>query len=96
MKDQTVDNIINGIAGDIRIGQKYYIFTVTYAYIGRVEKLGDRGLTLASDCLIVNRAGSDDDAVSKIVSNKKKPESCETPGKNICVFYQAITALIPM
>ena len=93
--DKDVDNILDSLTGDLRLGQRYYVFTVTYAYIGRVGKVTSRSVVL-EDCTIVSRAGSEDDAVSKIVAGKKKPENCELCPAPITVFVQAITAVIPM
>ena len=93
--EQEVNNIIDGLAGDLRIGQRYYVFTVTYAYIGRVAKVTDRALVL-EDCTIVSRAGTADDAVSNIVAGKQKPENCELCPMPITIFIQALTAVIPM
>ena len=94
--DKAVDQIIESLSGDLRIGQRYYFFTVTYAYIGRVAKVGKLTVTLdPSDAMIVSRAGSEEDAVAKIVNGKKKPESSENPGKPVQIFIQALTAAIP-
>jgi len=94
--DQEVENIIDGLTGDIRIGQRYYFFTVTYAYIGRVKSIGKLTITLdESDAWIVSRAGSEDDAVTKIVNGKKKPENYEVVGKPVQIFTQSLTCAIP-
>lgn len=94
--DAEVDQIISGLTGDLKIGQRYYFFTVTYAYIGRVSRIGDRTVTLdATDATIVSRAGSEDDAVSKIVNGKRKPENYEVVGKPIQIFLQSLTCVIP-
>lgn len=89
-----VDSILDGLTGDVRLGQRYYVFTVTYAYIGRVAKITPWAIHL-EDVTGVNSAGSEADAVTKIVNGKKKPDSFEIFGKPVIVARQAITALIP-
>lgn len=93
-QDKEVDQIIEGLTGDVRIGQRYYIFTVTYAYICRVAKVTEWALH-CEDVTIVSRAGSESDAVTKIVNGKRKPESSEDTGKPLLVTRQSITAMIP-
>ena len=93
--EKEIDAILNGLTGDLRLEQRYYVFTVTYAYIGRVTKITEKTITL-SDCWIVSRAGSEDDAVSKIVAGKKKPDNYEECPAPITVFIQSLTAAIPM
>ena len=90
-----VDSIIESLDGDVRLGEKYYFFTVTYSYIGRVSKITDEVITLDDSSLIVMSAGGANDAVSKIVQGKQKPEICENPGVKILVFRQALTCVIP-
>ncbi len=92
--DREVDQIVDGIVGDLRQGQRYYFFTVTYAYIGRITKLTERCVTIG-DVEIVMNAGSANDAVSKIVNGKAAPEVSEKPGKPVIIFIQSLTAVIP-
>jgi ATP phosphoribosyltransferase len=92
--DKEVNQILEGLTGDIRIGQRYYVFTVTYAYIARVTKVSDWAIHF-EDVTIVSQAGSEVDAVTKIVNEKKKPEACEETGKPLIITKQSITALIP-
>jgi len=92
--DAEVDQVIDGLTGDLRIGARYYFFTVTYAYIGRITKLTDRCVTIG-DVEIVMNAGSANDAVSKIVNGKATPEVSEKPGKPVIIFIQSLTAVIP-
>lgn len=94
VNDSEVDQIMEGLSGDIRIGARYFIFTVTYAYIGTVTKVTNWGVHL-DNVMGVSTAGPEDDAVTKIVNNNKKPESSEMFGKPVIVAKQAITALIP-
>ena len=93
--NREIDNIVDGLTGDLRIGQKYYLFTVTYHYIGTVARLGRNTVTLDSRSLIVTSAGSDSDAVSKILQGKAKPELSECPGREITIFVQSLTCVIP-
>ncbi len=95
--DKETDQIIDGLAGKrgFKLGAKLYVFTVTYHYIGRVAAVDDYTVTL-EDAEIVMNAGSANDAVSKIVQGKAKPEVSEKPGKPIHVFIQAVTAVIPV
>lgn len=92
--ENEVNQIMDGLTGDLRIGQRYYFFTVTYAYIGRVEKVTDRCVTIG-DVEIVMSAGSANDAVSQIVNGKAKPEVSEKPGKKVLIWLQSLTAAIP-
>ena len=94
-QEPEVDRILDGLTGDLRIGQKYYVFTVTYAYIGRVDRVSNRAVTLA-DPIIVSRAGDEDDAVSQIVAGKRQPANYEKCPASITIWLQAITATIPM
>lgn len=95
--DKETDEIIDSLAGNngFKLGERLYVFTVTYHYIGRVAKVTDRVVVL-EDAEIVMNAGSANDAVSKIVQGKAKPEISEKPGKPIRVFIQAVTAAIPV
>ncbi|MDE1941363.1 MAG: hypothetical protein KGI66_04550 [Patescibacteria group bacterium] len=96
MTETEVDSILDGLVGDLRIGQKYYLFTVTYHYIGRVAKISRNGATVTlEDAHIVTTAGSAADAVSQIVQGKAKPEIWEKPGKPIIIFTQSLTCAIP-
>lgn len=96
--DKETDEIMDSLAGTngMKLGEKLYVFTVTYHYIGRVAKVTDRLLILDADAQIVMNAGSSNDAVSKIVQGKSKPEVAESPGKPIRIFLQAVTAVIPV
>lgn len=95
MTEEQVDQVLDGITGDIRVGQRYYIFTVTYAYIGTVAKVTEGAIYLSPrDTIIVMNAGSANDAVTQIVNGKVKPEVWEKPGKPLLVLRQSVTALI--
>lgn len=93
--DAATDRVMNGLAGKIQIGKSYYFFTVTYHYIGRVSSIDDNIIEI-NDAIIVSNAGSEDDAVSKILNGKSKPENSEKPGVPILIFKQSLTAVIPM
>jgi len=93
--DAEVEQIINGLAGDIRIGQKYYIFTVTYHFIGTVESVNSDVIRLAPDALLVMNAGSSNDPITRIVNNKVEPQTAECPGKPILIKQQSVVTLIP-
>lgn len=93
--DKETEEIIQGLAGSngFKLGEKLYIFTVTYHYIGRVAYVNER-LIILEDAEIVMNAGSANDAVSRIVQGKSKPEVSERPGKPIRILIQSITAAI--
>jgi hypothetical protein len=93
--NQQVERILDGLTGDFKVGQRYYVFTVTYAYIGTVERVTDFGVHLA-DTWIVSEAGSDADAVTKIVHGKAKPSVYEKLGAPMFFARQAVTAAIEM
>ena len=92
--EQEVNQIVDGLSGDIRVGQRYYVFTVTYAYIGTVSKVTDWAMHLENVMGVMN-AGSENDAVTQIVNGKRKPEVHEMFGKPVIVAKQSITTLIP-
>jgi len=94
-QDKEVDAILNGLQGDFRLGERYYIFTVTYAYIGVVSKVTDYAVYLDS-AWIVSRAGPEADAVTKIVHGKKQPETFEVLNAPIFLTKQSIVACIKM
>jgi hypothetical protein len=89
-----VDEIIDGLTGPLRIGEKYYFFCVTYHYIGKVAKITPTYLILENAEIVMN-AGSENDAVSLIIAGKKKPEVSEKPGKPIIIFTQSLQTVIP-
>lgn len=93
-KDKEVDNILDGLSGDLRIGEKYYIFGITLHVIGTVTKVTDEHLVLDNTTIVMN-AGSDDDAVSKILAGKVKPANCEQPQRKIFFRRAAIVMSIP-
>ena len=95
--DRETDEIMDGLSGKsgFKLGERLYVFTVTYHYIGRVASVNDRVIVL-EDAEIVMNAGSANDAVSRIVQGKAKPEVSEKPGKPIRVLLQAVTAVIPV
>lgn len=86
----TVNSILEGLAGDLKVGKKYYVFTVSYHYIGVVEKVTPWAIYLKG--MIVSRAGSESNAVQMILDGKKKPEVSEDISGPIGVAKQAITA----
>lgn len=94
-QDQDVDQIIDGLTGDFRTGERYYIFTVTYAYIAHVSKVTEYAIHL-DNTWIVSRAGSESDAVTKIVHGKKKPESYEVLNAPLFLTKQSVVAAIKM
>lgn len=93
--DKDVDNIIDGLTGDFRIGERYYIFTVTYAYIGVIEKTTDAAIHL-SNTWIVSQAGHEVDAVTRIVHGSKVPEKYEILNAPIFLMRQALVTAIKM
>ena len=93
--EAATDRVMKGLSGHIQIGKEYYFFTVTYHYIGRVASI-DNEIIKIEDAIIVSNAGSEDDAVSKILNRKSKPENSEKPGVQILIFKQSLTAVIPM
>lgn len=93
--DKQVDAIMRGLTGDLRLGERYYIFTVTYAYIGVVSKVTDYAVYLDS-AWIVSRAGPEADAVTKIVHGKKQPETFEVLNAPIFLTKQSVVACIKM
>jgi hypothetical protein len=93
--DKEVDQIIDGLTGDFRLGERYYIFTVTYAYIGHIKQVTDYAVHLEGTW-IVSRAGSESDAVTKIVHGSRKPESYEVLNAPIFLTRQSIVAAIKM
>jgi hypothetical protein len=96
MKDEksSVDNILDGLTGDLRIGEKYYIFTVTYHYIGKIAKI-TRNTIVLEDAMIVMNAGSATNAVSNILAGKQAPEVSEKPGRPIIIFQASLQSVIP-
>lgn len=94
-KDPEVDRIIEGLTGDFKVGERYYIFTVTYAYIAHIAKVTEFGLHL-DNTWIVSRAGNDNDAVTQIVHGKSKPEIYEVLGAPMFVARQAVVSAIKM
>ena len=93
--DRETAEILDGLTGDLQVGKRYYIFTVTYAYIGHVTRVTGYAVHL-DNVWIVSRAGAEVDAVTKIVSGAKKPEAYEVLGVPMVVTLQSITAAIPM
>lgn len=94
--DAETNQILDGLTGDFRLGQKYYFFTVTYHYIGAIQSVSPDVIVLEPGSTIVNKAGSENDAVSQIVAGKRKPEIAETPGTAIRILRQSLTAVIDM
>ena len=90
-----VDQIMDGIAGDFRVGERYYIFTVTYAYIATVARVTDFAIHL-DGVTIVSQAGSEVDAVTQIVHGKRKPEACESLGAPMFITRQSVVSAIKM
>ena len=93
--EKKVDQIIDGLTGDFRVGDRMYIFTVTYAYIALVSKVTDYAIHL-ENTWIVSRAGSESDAVTQIVHGKRKPEGYEVLNAPIFLTRQSIVAAIKM
>lgn len=93
--EAATNRVMKGLSGHIQMGKSYYFFTVTYHYIGRVADVDDDIIKI-EDAIIVSNAGSEDDAVSKILNGKSKPENSEKPGVPILIFKQSLTAVIPM
>ena|SRR5579872_454234 len=96
-EDRETQEIMDGLAGNrgFKLGERLYVFTVTYHYIGRVASVNEH-VVILEDAEIVMNAGSANDAVSRIVQGKAKPEISEKPGKPIRVLLQAVTAVIPV
>jgi hypothetical protein len=94
MKDTQVEDIIEGLTGDIRVGKKYYFFTVVYHYIGVVEAVSKYSVKLGKDSLIVMNAGSSPTAVSEILAGKAKPEVSENPKRSIFLPLACLSAFI--
>lgn len=92
---QKVDQVIDGLTGDFRVGERYYIFTVTYAYIATIARVSDFALHL-DNTIIVSQAGSEADAVTQIVHGKRKPEVSETLGAPMFIAKQAVVSAIKM
>ena len=90
-----VDQVIDGLTGDFRIGERYYIFTVTYAYIATIARVTDAALHL-DKTTIVSQAGSEADAVTQIVHGKRKPEISENLNAPMFIMRQAIVSAIKM
>ena len=93
--DRETAEIMDGLAGDIQVGKRYYFFTVTYAYIAHVTRVTDYAIYL-DNVWIISRAGSEVDAVTSIVHGKKKPEGYEVLGAPMLITRQSLTAAIPM
>ena len=93
--DPETDQIMEGLAGDeYRLGQRYYVFAITYHYIGTLVRLTDNCLVL-DNAIIVLSAGDSDNAVSQIVQGKSDPKVFERPGKPIIINRSAIVSAIP-
>jgi hypothetical protein len=90
-----VDQVMDGLTGDFRVGERYYIFTVTYAYIATIARVTDFALHL-ENTTIVSQAGSAADAVTQIVHGKKKPEVSENLGAPMFIARQAVVSAITM
>jgi hypothetical protein len=95
-KAEKVDEVLEGLTGNIRVGKKYYLFALPYHYIGVVEAVNGECIRLAARSTIVTNAGSHSNAVSNIVAGKAKPEICEESPMPIYIFRQAMSAAIPM
>ena len=90
-----VDQIMDGLTGDFRMGERYYVFTVTYAYIGTVSRVTDFAIHL-DNVTIVSQAGSEVDAVTQIVHGKRKPEASENLGAPMFITRQSVVTAIKM
>lgn len=93
--EKQVDQIIDGLVGDVRVGKRYYFFTVTYAYIAKVKKVTPFAIHL-DNAWIVSRAGSASDAVTQIVHGKAKPESFESVNAPLFITVQSLVTAIEM
>lgn len=90
-----VDQVIDGLTGDFRVGERYYIFTVTYAYIATIARVTETALHL-DRVTIVSQAGSEADAVTQIVHGKRKPEVSENLNAPMFIMKQAVVSAIKM
>jgi hypothetical protein len=93
-KTKEVDEILDGLTGDIRVGQKYYFFTGLYHYFGRVAGVSRFAVRLDDQAILVMNAGSATDAVSQIIAGRQKPEISECPRKPIYLPITWITSYI--
>lgn len=93
--DKDVEQIMDGLTGDLRVGERYYIFTVTYAYIGHVAKITPWAVHL-DNTWIVSQAGPEEDAVTKIIHGKRKPEKFESVNAPLFIARQSIVTCIKM
>lgn len=94
MTNQQISDLAEGLTGVYRIGAKYYIFTVSYHYIGTVESVTREHIIIANDAQIVMAAGDANDSVSNIVQGKAKPQVSETPHRRIIIERHAIVSAI--
>ena len=97
MENKKVDEILEGLGGDIQVGKRYYIFAVPFHYIGTVAKITAETIILdENDNYIVMNAGGEEDAVSQIVAGKKKPQIWEKCPGRILIFKGSISTIISM
>ena len=93
--DPETDQILKGLAGeDYKLGQRYYIFAITYHYIGKLAKLTPNTLVL-EQAMIVLSAGDQENSVTQIVQGKVQPKVHEVVGKPIIINRNAIVSAIP-
>ncbi len=94
MTESEVDNVLDGLTGPLRVGQKYYVLSLPFHFIGTVESITEKWVVLERGAEIVMNAGSASDAVSKIIAGKQQPEAFECPDRRIIVSLP-ICAAIP-
>lgn len=95
VEEAKVDALVEGLMGTYRVGTKYYIFTPTFHYIGRVGSVfPDGSLLLEKTALIVIYAGESNNAVSLICQGKAKPHIYECPGCQIIIEKHAIISAL--
>lgn len=94
MSDREVDEIMDGLNGDIRIGMKAYFFCLPFHHIGKVDRVTKDAVYL-TEVISVSNAGSANDAVAKIVQGKAKPEGFEKLDR-LVFMRQALSQFIPL
>lgn len=83
----TTNEIINGLAGIIKLGDNLFVATVTYHYMGNVKIITDELLVL--DMAIISADLGNYETFLKT----KKPTQSEKIGE-IIIFKQSIVSII--
>src|SRR5271170_6475940 len=91
--NNSIDENLESMTGPIRIGDYYYMRTVTFHHIGRVKKIG-RVMNVPyiqlDQAWCVMQAGDSDDATSLILKGKADPKQWEDCGE-VTIWVHSLT-----